>query len=124
MKLVTLVNRSSKTLEGLWDGHRFELTPGAHQFGELQAMKFKEQHPVMGTEDPYSLNKLYLLGIKEHGDDLTPIEQTEAISLMDLSEKIRSGELKIVKGNGLYRQTDRTAPLVTSGPVDSTFVKP
>lgn len=120
-QFVTLINRSSKTLQGTWDGKHFELTPGKHSFPEIQAQKFKDQNPVMGSEDPRTLQKQYLIGIEEHGDDCSPIEQTEAITLQDLSAKIASGELRVVKGNGLYNPyVDKASPL----PIDSAFVKP
>ena len=122
-ELVTLVNRTSKMLKGTWDGRHYEIMPGKHEFAELKAMKFRDQNPVMGSENPYDLSKQYLMGIVEHGDDVGPIEQSDSISLQDLSEKIKSGEYKIVKGNGLYRPaTDAPAmPALTS---DLNFVKP
>lgn len=122
-ELVTLVNRTSKTLEGTWDGRHFEITPGRHEFAELKAMKFRDQNPLMGSENPWSGEKQYLIGIVEHGDDTSPIEQSDAISLQDLSDRIRSGELKVVKGNGLYRPAI-DAPTVPSLSVDLNFVKP
>lgn len=118
---VTLVNRSSKTLKGVWNGRHYDITPGKHEFPEIQAQKFKDQNPIMGSENPWSGEKQFLIGIVESGDDITPIEQSDAISLQDLTEKIRSGELKIVKGNGLYRPVqDASVPL----PADLGFVAP
>jgi hypothetical protein len=109
---VTLVNRSSKTLQGTWDGRHYDITPGKHEFSRIKAEKFMEQNPIMGSEDKYSNQKLYLIGIVENGDDCSPIEQSKAISLEDLSDKIKSGELKVVTGNGLYSpRVDASAPL-------------
>lgn len=120
-RFVTLVNRSSKTLKGVWDGRQYDLAPGKHSFPEFQAIKFKEQNPILGTEDPYSLQKDYLMGIVEFGDPIDPAEQSDQISLMDLREKIKSGEYKVVKASGLYSPArDGNAPL----PMDSNFVKP
>jgi hypothetical protein len=122
-ELVTLVNRSTKTLKGTWDGRHYDIGPGRHEFAELKAMKFRDQNPVMGSEDPYSGEKKYLMGIVEHGDDITPVEQSDSISLQDLSEKIRSGEYKVVKGNGLYRPM-QDAPSTPAFTPDLNFVKP
>lgn len=121
MQFVTLVNRSSKTLRGTWDGKHFDITPGKHSFPEIQAIKFKEQNPIMGSEDPRTLMKQYLIGIEELGDDCTPVEQSDAITLEDLSKKIQSGELRVVKGNGLYNPNRDGAPPL---PNESSFVKP
>lgn len=124
MEYVTLVNRSSKTLIGTWDGRRHELKPGKHSFPEIQAVKFKDQNPVMGSEDPYTLEKLYLLGIEEHGDDCSPIEQSDAIERFD-RKKVGGPPVEVIAGNGLYRPaTDSSRPLISGGPVDSSFEKP
>lgn len=126
MEFVTLVNRSSKVLPGTWDGRHFSITPGQHSYPEIQALKFKEQNPIMGTEDPMTLQKQYLIGIVELGDDISPIEQSDSVALEDLRDKIASGELKLVRGNGLFSQRDVVpSPFApTGGPVDTTFVKP
>lgn len=116
MEYVTLVNRSSKVLKGTWDGRHYELAPGKHSFPRVQAEKFRDQNPIMGTEDPRTLFKQYLIGIVENGDDCSPIEQSEAITLQPLDTENK----KVVRGNGLYSQVDRTAGL----PVENAFVKP
>lgn len=120
MEHVTLINRTTKNLEGIWDGRYYTLAPGKHSFPRTMAEKFQQQNPVMGTQNKYSGEIQYLIGIEENGDDCSPTEQSNAISLEDLSEKIASGELKVVKGNGMYGFADRTAPL----PPDNAFVKP
>lgn len=118
--LVTLVNRTTHTLEGTWDGRHYALTPGKHAFTEVMAQKFKEQNPVMGTEDQYSLDMDHLLGIEENGDDCSPIEQTAHIERWDRA-KIKGGRpVDVVPGhNGLYA-AERHANL----PAENAFVKP
>lgn len=121
MQFVTLINRTSKSLQGVWDGKHYDLKPGKHSFPEVQALKFRDQNPIMGSENPRTLQKQYLLGIEEHGDDCTPVEQSESMTLEDLSAKLKSGELRVVQGNGLYNPfRDGAAPM----PLDSNFVKP
>ncbi len=127
MEYVTLVNRSSKNLEGVWDGRHYELAPGKHSFPRVQAEKFVAQNPVMGSEDPYTLEKLYLIGIEENGDDCSPIEQTASIELMNRRQMPNAGIVEVIKGNGMYAPhgVDATAPPVrVGGPVDTSFVKP
>lgn len=120
MQMVTLVNRTSKMLECVWDGRHYDIGPGEHAFPEIQALKFKEQHPLMGSEDPRTLNKIYLMGIKENNDDCSPLEQSEQLTLQDVTEKIKSGELKVIRGNGLYNPfTDASSSLSN----DTGFVK-
>lgn len=119
MEFVTLVNRSSKDLEGVWDGRHYTLTPGKHQFPRIQAEKFKEQNIVMGSEDPRSMWKDYLIGIIENGDDVSPVEQTSAIERWDRS-KLGGPQTQVIAGRaGLYAEERRTAL-----PADSSFVKP
>lgn len=128
MEYVTLVNRSSRTLKGTWDGRQYELKPGKHSFPEIMAIKFKEQNPIMGSEDPYTLVKDYLIGIEELGDNCDPVEQTDAISLSaDTIAKIKSGELRIIKGNGLYapRGADASpSPFDSPSGLKTAFTKP
>lgn len=126
MKHVTLVNRSSKTLRGVWDGRHYELEPGKHSFPEIQALKFKEQNPVMGTLDPFSGRMEYLLGIVEHNDPLTPIEQSRALQHIDRTKLSGAPAVEVVPGhNGLYSVRDLApAPGAQGGPIDSAFVKP
>lgn len=117
MNFVTLVNRSSKTLHGVWDGKHYDITPGQHQFPEIQALKFKEQNPIMGSEDPYTLQKEYLIGIVEHHDDISPVEQTSAIERWNRSKLIGAKPVEVVKGNGLYAPSiDGKSNLPTDGP--------
>lgn len=104
MEYVTLVNRSNKVLKGTWDGRHFDLKPGSHQFPEIQALKFKEQNPIMGSEDPYTLQKEYLIGIVEHGDDISPTEQTASIERWNRAKLVGAKPVEIVRGNGLYNQ--------------------
>jgi hypothetical protein len=85
-KLFTLVNRTSKTLYGTWDGQHYDLAPGKHAFEEVMCRKFKDQNPIMGTEDPYNLQMQYLIGIEEDGDDCSPIEQSKAVTRQPLDK--------------------------------------
>lgn len=120
---VSLVNRSSKNLTGTWDGRQYTLTPGQHSFPEIQALKFKEQHPVMGSEDPYTLQKEYLIGIVEHGDDISPTEQTNVIERWNRSKLIGARPVEVVRGNGMYSPAiDPSSKLPGSGgPVSGGF---
>lgn len=102
MRYVTLVNRSSKILEGTWDGKHHNIHPGKNSFPETMAQKFKEQNPVMGSQDPYSLELQYLCGIEEDGDDCSPIEQSDRIELLDRSKLRNPIPVVVVQGNGLY----------------------
>lgn len=120
MNLVTIVNRTSKTLKGTWDGRHYEIEPGKHSYPELQAIKFREQNPIMGTEDRYTGEKLYLMGIVEHGDPITPVEQSDSITLTNITDKLRSGEYKVVKAEGVFRPADASPPM----PSELAFVKP
>lgn len=125
-RVVTLINRTSKNLKGTWDGRHYVLEPGKHSFPEIQAIKFRDQNPIMGTQDYYSGEMKYLIGIEEHGDPLTPVEQSDSLTLADITEKLATGEYKIVRGNGLYNANDRVPglPADRGQAVVGAFVKP
>lgn len=115
--IFTLVNRTSKILTGVWDGRHYDLKPGKHAFPEIQALKFKDQNPLMGSEDVRTGQRDYLIGIEELNDDCSPIEQSNEIELQKREDK---STIKVVKGkSGLYAE-ERHASL----PLDSNFVKP
>jgi hypothetical protein len=73
----------------------------------------------MGSEDPFTGEMLYLVGIEEQGDPVTPIEQTKSITRMN---RVPLGKDEIiVKGeNGIYSVRDVAQNL----PANSAFVKP
>lgn len=111
----TIVNRTARILNGTWDGRQYELAPGEHTFPEIQARKFRDQNPIMGSEDPYSLRKKYLIGIKELGDDITPIEQSTSVELLDRSKMEGAPPVVVIKGKGLFNPyTDTANRLPTS----------
>lgn len=118
---VTLVNRTTRTLFGTWDGRQHKIAPGKNQFPATMAQKFKEQNPIFGTQDPYSLDKQSLLGIEEDNDPITPVEQSAKVELLDRSKlqgpAAEAVELKTSAG-GLYAH-ERHSPIAPDG----TFVK-
>lgn len=109
--LVTLVNRSSKTLTGTWDGRQYDLIPGRHAFPAHIALKFKLQNPVMGSEDRFANHTDYLLGIVEEGDPITPIEQTDAIERWTRTEQ-EMQRVEVIPGKtGVYSGRDVASSL-------------
>lgn len=125
MRYVTLVNRTSGVLEGTWDGKRHKIHPGKNEFPEIMAHKFKEQHPIMGSEDPYTLDKEYLLGIVEDSDPITPIEQSKAVELVNrkkLGGRAAKAEVIETSAGGLYSH-ERHAGIPVNGPVETGFTK-
>ncbi len=120
MEIVTLINRTSKVLDGKWDGKPYRLQPHSKQaYPVLVAEAFKRQNVVMGSENPYTGEMDYLVGIEEQGDPITPIEQTQVITRMDRKPLGKNEE--VVKGeNGIYSVRD----VAQSLPLDSSFVKP
>lgn len=121
---VTLVNRTSKTLMGVWNGRQHMIEPGSHSFPEAQALKFRDQNPIMGTEDPFTLQKQYLMGIPEMQDDCSPIEQSNSVELQDRSKLGASQQnVQVIQGHGLYApRADASKPLPIDGA--SNFSKP
>jgi hypothetical protein len=120
---VTIVNRTQRDLQGVWNGRQWKIPPGKSSFPKAQAIKFKEQNPIMGTQDPFSLECKYLIGIEEQQDDCSPVEQSNAIELTDRSKLNKSEQdVEVITGQGMYRpRIDAGKPL--PGP-DVNFVKP
>lgn len=128
MQIVTLINRSNKTLVGTWNGLREYIAPGKHGFPLAQAQAYRRQNPIMGTEDPRSGEMQYLVGIVEEGDDCSPLTPQEASPIDPTTNKpfIEKWNRKnlpqtlpteVVPGvSGLYNARD---PL----PIDTDFVK-
>lgn len=123
-RLVTLVNRTSKTLEGKWDGRGYSIEPGKHQFTEIMAQKFKEQNPLMGSYDPFTNGITYLLGIEENKDDCSPLEQSDAIELWN-RERLGGPPTEVVRGKGGLYADERRSPLQNpNSPISTAFAKP
>ena len=121
---VTLKNRTSQTLTGQFDGKSYSFPPGYEgKWPENVALKFKEQNPIMGTEDYFSGYKQYLMGIVEHNDDLDPIAQTAAAELWDRSTLILppGTKLETIRGRGYHPIQDRGRPLPLTPAVMESF---
>lgn len=120
--MVTLVNRTSKTLFGTWDGRKYPIAPGKHEFPDYKAFKFREQNPQMGSENVRTGHIEYLLSIVEEGDDISPIEQTNSIEKWDRSTLGGSKKVEIVDGaNGLYSRNDLAPGPQSKGAVTTGF---
>lgn len=123
MEIVTVVNRTSKTLKGTWDGRHYDIPPGESAHPLVTAEAFRRQNIKMGSENPLTGEITYLISIKEHGHPCDPLEQaTAAVERWDRSKL--SGlkqNVDVVPGdNGIYSARDVQRSL----PADSNFVKP
>ena len=120
MELCTVVNRTSKSLSGKWDGKPYTLAPFSREaYPILVAEAFKRQNVIMGSEDPYTGEMKYLVGIEEQGDPIDPIEQTNVITRMNRAMMGKNEE--VVKGdNGIYSVRD----VAQSLPLSTQFEKP
>lgn len=103
-EVVTVVNRTSKKLNGCFNGIHHTIPPGESRFSYEQALFFRNQNPVMGRGTPlddWNARSEYLIGIKESGDDCSPIEQTNAPQRWDSD---------LVNGPGRYDVVPSRAP--------------
>lgn len=128
---VTLVNRTSKPIEGVWNGRHFDLAPGEHKMPLLEAEAIKRQNPVMGTLGGELSDVQFLCGIVEKGDDCSPIEQSDSIELLSPSYGLHEGKtVEYVPALGRPRgraDVFTPPPANTGGTVlgtDSQFEKP
>lgn len=121
-EFVTVVNRTTRTLEGMWDGRTYSVPPGKSSHPVVIAEAIKRRNPIMGSDDPTTGQLQYLIGIEEQGDPITPIEQSDEIELFNRRQYKNAVPIMVVPGNtGLYsvRRSDVSAAL----PLDSSFVK-
>jgi hypothetical protein len=127
MEYVTIVNRTSKPLEAIWDGRRYELKPGKNSLPDLIARKAMEQNPILGTETIYSIgNCQSLLGVVEWNNDCSPLEQSDAIERLDRSKLGGvASEAVVVRGDtGIRQGYGARAQVARDQSLGSTFVKP
>lgn len=73
MELVTVVNRTDRPLEAMWDGRIHKIPVGKSQHNRYVAQKAKEQNVLMGSQDPRTGEIVYLVGIEEDRDDTSPV---------------------------------------------------
>lgn len=99
---VTVVNRTSKMLHGTWDGRPYDIPPGESRLSRLEALAVRYQNPIMGRGTPlenWSVKSEYLIGIKEDGDDISPIEQSNAPQRWD-TEMVNGSNVEVVRPRG------------------------
>ncbi len=107
-RIVHIVNRTTEPLDVMYDGvpdivpagytevredekstffgAGHDGAPLAYPCEYFAAEAYKRQHPRMGTQDPGSVDARdteYLLGVEAWGDDITHVEQTESLELID-----------------------------------------
>ena len=124
-EMVTIVNRTSKVLSGVWNGRPYDIPLGESRWTLKEAEAFKRQNPVMGSGDPRDTEAgmtgrmQYLIGIKEQNNPITPIEQTGAVERWNRTRLTGSKPSEIVPGdNGLYSgRAASSAPL----PLNTSF---
>ena len=104
--MITLTNRSSEPVEGVWDGKVTVIPPGESQHPLAAAQAYQRQHPVMGTYDPFTGACEFLLVSDAFGDvDFTPVEQTDAQETYVRAE----GEIEYARVKR-FPITDRATP--------------
>jgi hypothetical protein len=105
MDFVKVVNRTTRKLEGMFDGVPIDLPPGyltnlegkvvpAGENGEpafkmlphAAAERLKWQNPQMGTADPEVPTDVeFMVGVESWGDDISYLPATDAVELLDRS---------------------------------------
>lgn len=123
-EIVTVVNRTSKIVQGTWDGKPYLLNPGTkYSLPVIVAEAIKRQNVVMGSEDPYTGDMEYLIAIVEHNDPQDPIEQTRAVTRMNRTAIAKPDETTMEGRTGLYSTRDLAPPPSMAGPAVSGFTK-
>jgi hypothetical protein len=119
MRIVTVVNRTNKPLQGCWDGKHFEVAPGRSALNEQMARAAKLQNPIKGSDDPLTGNLDYYLAVEEDGDNTSPVEFSKDV---ELYQNLRSKAIPImiVPGKaGMY-----SAEIASALTPDGLFTSP
>lgn len=139
--LVVCVNRTTKPLEGTFDGQIIVIPPGyvddgtgtivravdGHgapvtvQLPSNVAAIVKSQNPMMGTQDVNAASPdEYLVGVEQwpagKKDDLSHVEQSDAIEIIDrssINDTSRASDSEVVSARG--RRRSRAAVAVKTG---------
>lgn len=132
-KLVEIVNRTTEPLDAMYDGTPEVIPAGYKNIGTEEkpeivgagndgapltfvcdyfaAEAFKRQHPLMGTQDPHSVDARdteYLIGVEAWGDEIGHLEQSGADELIDrtlLPEHRQNATLMNIGKGGKSRST-------------------
>ena len=141
--LVTCVNRSTKPLEGTFDGQIIVFPPGYVDDGNGNVVRavdgygapvvtmlpahvaaiVKSQNPVMGTQDVLSASPDdYLIGVEQwpagRKDDTTHTEQSDAIEIIDrdsISDSGRRADAVVEKTRGGRATRSKVATKTRTG---------
>lgn len=125
-QVVTVVNRTSKMLQGTYNGRPYDLPPGESRYSRLEARYFQYQNPVMGRGTPFedwSTKSEYLIGIKEAGDDCSPIEQNASPQRWDTS-MLSGPNTEVIRPRGGGYAPEVRQPQAPMAHGDGGFVKP
>jgi len=119
--VVTLVNRTSKSLEMRFNGRSFVFKPGKNLTNAVYADRAKRTFPRMGTVDLMHPEVFeHLVGVEEWGDDCSPIEQSDAIESFDRSKlPADRQQVDVIPTRNLIPTEDRAGRLPL--PVDAGF---
>ena len=118
LTIVTVVNRTSRALEGVFDSQQFYFPPNSEVSLLASAAEMcKRQNIQMGSRNPQDPREaVYLLGLREWGDDISPIEQrTDVIEGMDRSLLDEDAQHVEVRGGRRRRSRAEVALPVTEG---------
>lgn len=123
---VTLVNRTDRPVEGVYDSRTHVFPPHAKvEVEKFKAVKFVDQNPVMGSENPRTGEMIYKMGIVELRMDCSPLSaeylaQFEgAIEKWDRSKLIGAKPSEAVPGIvSIYSSREASTPL----PKETAFV--
>lgn len=124
--LVTVVNRTSKKLKGTFNGRPYDIPSGESRYTIEEALFFRNQNPVMGRGTPleeWTTREESLIGIKELGDDCSPIEQTDAPQRWDTNMVNGYNTWNLVRSRAGFQPEAARQPLSTDIQGGNGFTK-
>jgi hypothetical protein len=126
-EFVTVGNRTSKPLTIMFGGRQYDVPPFPKtiMLPAVVATAGLNQHPVMGTEDPYNPHDTeYLLYVKEWKRlNPTPREQSDAVERIDRSMLPADRQAVKLTGSQRFMGVARDDSPPTNSNVSSEFSK-
>ena len=121
--LCTIINRTSLPLDVTFNARTYILKPGKNENLPYLLSQFaKNQHPIMGTEDPFVVTERpyqggqWKVGVEDTSDDLSPIADDAGA---DKVERISRDEGNYLPGEkGAVAETVRFRPLSRASVAD------
>lgn len=114
----TLINRMETPLDIMQDGFTITLQPGENLNIDRSWIRFaKNQHPVMGTDQPFAINHCeYKVGVKDSKDPTSPLKFNKKTGRTQCVSRLDHSHLSNVVTESTGFNPDRVRPVIRDAP--------